>query len=506
MEVLQEQPQEEIYTRAGIRTFKGSFIDADGELKAVYRSFFWNTKTHKLVCRGTKPDALKAALEATEKVCDLALRLDSPVTVVASYPAALATCPTRQPRAIFTLGSLLPTQSGGQAPALSEAEWKSRVDSWFEGYCAKTVATASQATSPAPTSAPTQGGAEPAPAPSSPLAAALVLATRRLSSAAGAAGALVAHSPAAIAEAVHVALTPILGRMEASQGRMEASQGRMEASQADLLAGQEAIQEDLRSARKERKAAAKVAMLTFEQVEENAGELEAERQIAAQRDAAARLAAAEVTERVRQAAEEAAERDAAAVKWRADVAAHMKVSEEWLSIQVAQLRAQPTSGEATVWQGVDPDLIAVGEALVVPPSPKTLPERVVAAGATALSLGAVVGSAVVEPVLLAVGSPSKSPQAAPRQPVALGEEGHRACHDRHAHTAAQRPPWRHARRHRHTRGHHVRRHHHARRHRRHARHRHAGRAYDGAGGGRGAVDVTGGVASPHGAEGDAAAC
>ena len=94
MDAPQEQHQEEKYSRAGIRTFKATVMGDDGEAKAVQRSFFWNTKTWRFVCRASKAEALKASEEATEQVCVLTLRVESPATVVASRPFSL--CPARQ--------------------------------------------------------------------------------------------------------------------------------------------------------------------------------------------------------------------------------------------------------------------------------------------------------------------------------------------------------------------------------------------------------------------------
>lgn len=150
---------------------------------------------------------------------------------------------------------------------------------------------------------------------------------------------------------------------------------------------------------------------------------ELERRAALAREAAA-AAEREMTEAERRAglAREkaaAAEREKAeaerraAAKWREDMDTHMRASEEALQAKVTEMRkeaATATLAEAS-WtcQGLEPALVPVVEALVGPPPPKTLPERVLAIGETTLTLCVAAGAAIIEPVLVALGSPPKSP-------------------------------------------------------------------------------------------------
>ena len=263
------------------------------------------------------------------------------------------------------------------------------------------------------TAAPTQDTTAP-PQRTSPLASLLSVGTGGLKSAAStavAAGAAVSNSPAAIAEhvadAVQMALSPVLERLEAGQGRLEA--------------GQVWIRGNLTAASQQRRALFEGLKGIFDTVDDEAREQQEERAAAAAaRVAAAAEQEASATERTatveerdaaaveRQAA--AVERQAAAVERQAAAAARAETESELarlreaLSRETTKLRTDPSAWERATedeTSGLTEELVTVGKVLITEPPPKSL----LATGVSALVEP---GKLVLSPVMSLL-SPVKSP-------------------------------------------------------------------------------------------------
>ena len=256
------------------------------------------------------------------------------------------------------------------------------------------------------TAAPTQDTTAP-PQRTSPLASLLSVGTGGLKSAAStavAAGAAVSNSPAAIAEhvadAVQMALSPVLERLEAGQGRLEA--------------GQVWIRGNLTAASQQRRALFEGLKGIFDTVDDEAREQQEERAAAAAaRVAAAAEQEASATERTATVEERdaaAVERQAAAVERQAAAAARAETESELarlreaLSRETTKLRTDPSAWERATedeTSGLTEELVTVGKVLITEPPPKSL----LATGVSALVEP---GKLVLSPVMSLL-SPVKSP-------------------------------------------------------------------------------------------------